>query len=262
MHWREWYLAGNFSISVLGALSFLYLNPGLHSIQAVCVASLEDRVRRFTHSSMLRRHPCPTLPNLRCVISFWHCAESLQAQLVLFLKKYRSLVPDLDMWCKKTTSELHDHGSFLEFWIVSRQYMVSAVSFAMSCAMAGLFPTDCRSVQTYPETGGLEMGGRVFPSHGSMIHWDMSFVFPVFRGSVCCKTFFVYLLRVTQISYYILVGARNGGVQWGGPIFFGVRRWNVKVFSLCDLWKLTMELKTIVFLQSRSLKKKHIYHMI
>ena len=48
--------------------------------------------------------------------------------------------------------------------------MVSAVSFAMSCAMAGLFPTDCRSVQTYPETGGLEMGGRVFQSHGSMIH--------------------------------------------------------------------------------------------
>jgi len=37
---------------------------------------------------------------------------------------------------------------------LSRQYMVSAVSFAMSCAMAGLFPTDCRSVQTYPETGG------------------------------------------------------------------------------------------------------------
>ena len=32
--------------------------------------------------------------------------------------------------------------------------MVSAVSFAMSCAMAGLFPSDCRSVQTYPETGG------------------------------------------------------------------------------------------------------------
>lgn len=37
---------------------------------------------------------------------------------------------------------------------LSRQYMVSAVSFAMSCAMAGLFPSDCRSVQTYPETGG------------------------------------------------------------------------------------------------------------
>ncbi|CAJ1364634.1 unnamed protein product [Effrenium voratum] len=37
---------------------------------------------------------------------------------------------------------------------LSRQYMVSAVAFALSSAMAGLFPTDCRSVQTYPEKGG------------------------------------------------------------------------------------------------------------
>ncbi|CAK9049662.1 unnamed protein product, partial [Durusdinium trenchii] len=37
---------------------------------------------------------------------------------------------------------------------LSRQYMVSAVAFALSCAMAGLFPTDCRAVQTYPEAGG------------------------------------------------------------------------------------------------------------
>ena len=36
---------------------------------------------------------------------------------------------------------------------LSRQYMVSAVSFAMSCAMAGLFPTDFKSVQAYPEQG-------------------------------------------------------------------------------------------------------------
>ena len=36
---------------------------------------------------------------------------------------------------------------------LSRQYMVSAVSFAMSCAMAGLFPTDFKTVQAYPEQG-------------------------------------------------------------------------------------------------------------
>ena len=36
---------------------------------------------------------------------------------------------------------------------LSRQYMVSAVSFAMSCAMAGLFPNDFKAVQAYPEQG-------------------------------------------------------------------------------------------------------------
>ena len=113
--------------------------------------------------------------------------------------------------------------------------MVSAVSFAMSCAMAGLFPTDCRSVQTYPETGGLEMGGTLVSEsweHDSLRH--ELFFFRCSGYLFAARRFFVCLLRVTQISYY-LVGARNGGVQWGGPIFFGVRRWNVKVFSLCDL---------------------------
>ncbi|CAE8680152.1 unnamed protein product [Polarella glacialis] len=36
---------------------------------------------------------------------------------------------------------------------LSRQYMISAVAFAMGGAMAGLFPTDFKSVQNYPEQG-------------------------------------------------------------------------------------------------------------
>ena len=46
------------------------------------------------------------------------------------------------------------------------------------------------------------------------------------------RRFFVWVSRSTQISSYISVSETNGGVQWGGPIFFGVRRWKVKVFSL------------------------------
>lgn len=36
---------------------------------------------------------------------------------------------------------------------LSRQYMISAVAFAMGGAMAGLFPTDFKNVQNYPEKG-------------------------------------------------------------------------------------------------------------
>eukprot|EP00931_Biecheleriopsis_adriatica_P049050 TRINITY_DN28360_c0_g1_i2.p1 TRINITY_DN28360_c0_g1~~TRINITY_DN28360_c0_g1_i2.p1 ORF type:complete len:592 (+),score=131.28 TRINITY_DN28360_c0_g1_i2:158-1933(+) len=36
---------------------------------------------------------------------------------------------------------------------LSRQYMISSVAFALSCAMAGLFPVDFKSVQNYPEQG-------------------------------------------------------------------------------------------------------------
>ena len=125
-------------------------------------------------------------------------------------------MPDLDIWCKKATSEIHQKWqAFWNYGFVFRQYMVSAVSFAMSCAMAGLFPTDCRSVQTYPETGGLEMRVRVFRSHGSKNHRCL-----------------VDLFATRRFSSHISVSETNGGFQWRGPIFFGVRRWKVKMFSL------------------------------
>lgn len=96
---------------------------------------------------------------------------------------------NIDLWCQTWTydarNNIRNPSKMAAFWnsgSVFRQYMVSAVSFAMSCAMAGLFPTDCRSVQTYPETGGLEMGGRASES------WEQKS--SVFRGFVCHKTFF------------------------------------------------------------------------
>lgn len=40
------------------------------------------------------------------------------------------------------------------------------------------------------------------------------------------------LFATRRFSSYISVSETNGGLQWGGPIFFGVRRWKVKMFSL------------------------------
>lgn len=137
---------------------------------AASVTSVEDRVWIIHPPPMSQqRHPYPSNSPKSEVCHFILTLCRVSPGTTCFL--------NIDLWCQTWTydarNNIRNPPKMAAFWnsgSVFRQYMVSAVSFAMSCAMAGLFPTDCRSVQTYPETGGLEMRGRLFRSHGSKHH--------------------------------------------------------------------------------------------
>mmetsp|Transcript_46853 Transcript_46853/g.109412 ORF Transcript_46853/g.109412 Transcript_46853/m.109412 type:complete len:1049 (+) Transcript_46853:34-3180(+) len=115
------------------------------AVAAFALAELADFVHLDKEGASI--HPLELFASLVEHMARW--ADALQGSHGLCMLE----VMQLDVLTTKRF--LNDCVSF-HFDIVqslSRQYMVSAVSFAMSCAMAGLFPTDFKAVQAYPEQG-------------------------------------------------------------------------------------------------------------